>query len=429
MSGSALSILGGRVIDPANQKDEITNVYVDEGEIVAFGDEPPEDFRADWKIDAKGHIVCPGLVDLSVRLREPGAEHKGTILSETRAAANNGITSLCCPPDTDPVIDTPAVAELLQHRAKKAGMAKVYPLAALTQNLAGQQLAEMGDLKEAGCIGVSNAFHTIENTEILRHAMEYAASCHLTLYVHAQDPWLGRDGCAHEGMVSTRLGLPGIPETAETIAVARYLLLIELTGVRTHFCRLSSARAVDMVRQAQKQGLPVTLDVAAHQLFLTDMDILDYNSQCHVMPPLRTQRDKEALRQALLDGTISTICSDHQPHEDDAKLRPFAMTSPGLSSLDTLLPLSLRLTEELNLDLNTVLNLLTYKPAQILEIDAGTLTVGQAADICIFNPDKEWCLEESNMHSARYNSPFIGWGFKGRVTYTLINGKVVYMRC
>jgi dihydroorotase len=424
---AGFSITGGRVIDPATALDAITDLHIENGKIIAIG-EPPASFIADIKnnIDATGQVVCPGLIDLSVRLREPGAEHKGTIVSETRAAAGGGITSLCCPPDTKPVIDTPAVAELLQQRAINAGMTKVYPLAALTVGLKGQHLAEMGDLKEAGCIGVSNAMKPVENTEILRHAMAYAANCDLTFFVQPQEPFLGRRGCAHEGEVSTRLGLAGIPEAAETIAVSRIIFLMEITGVKVHFCRLSTAKAVSMVESAQAQGLPISADVATHHLFLTEMDILDYNAQCHVMPPLRTQRDKTALRRGLATGAIQAICSDHQPHEPDAKLRPFAMTSQGISGLDTLLPLTLRLVEENQWDLSKALGMVTYKPADILGLAAGRLSVGSDADICIFDPEAHWQLTENNILSLGLNTPFLNWDFKGRVSYTLINGKVVH---
>lgn len=421
---TTLSILGGRVIDPASNLDLVTNIHIADGKILSIGT-PPADFSAQSLIDAKEQIVCPGLIDLSVRLREPGAEHKGTIFSETRAAANNGITTICCPPDTKPVIDTPAVAELLQQRAANAGMAKVLPLAALTQGLKGEHLAEIATLKETGCIGVSNV-QPIVNTEVLLHALEYAANFDLTVFLHATDPWLGRNACIHDGVVSTRLGLLGIPETAETIEVSRNLLLIEMTGVRAHFCRLSTARAVDMVKEAQAKGLPVTADVSAHHLFLTDMDISEYNSQCHVSPPLRSQQDKEGLRAGLLHGGINALCSDHQPHEADAKLSPFAMTAPGISALDTLLPLTLRLAEEMQIDWLTALGYVTYQPAQILGIAAGTLTVNSAADICIFDPNSLWTLSKDNMHSLGHNSPFLGCELKGKVTYTLINGQIVY---
>ncbi len=424
---TSLSIVGGRVIDPATRLDTLTDLHIANGKLVAIGS-PPPNFAAEWQIEAKGQIVCPGLVDLSVRLREPGAEHKGTILSETRAAANSGITTLCCPPDTLPVIDTPAVAELLQQRANNAGMTKVLPIAALTQGLRGEQLAEMGDLKEAGCIAVSNV-QPIVNTEVLRYALAYAANCNLTVFLHPQDPWLGRRGCAHEGFISTRLGLAGIPEATESIEVARNLLLIELTGVRAHFCRLSTARALTLIKTAQANGLPVTADVSAHHLYFTEHNLTEYNSQYHVIPPFRTLEDRQALRTSLIDGNLQAICSDHQPHEADAKLSPFATTAPGISAVDSLLPLVLQLANELSCDLLTALSWVTLQPARILGIPAGALTIGNPADICIFNPDLHWTLTKENIHSLGANSPFLGWKLKGHVTHTLINGRVVYSYC
>lgn len=305
---------------------------------------------------------------------------------------------------------------------------KVLPLAALTIGLRGEQLAEMGDLREAGCVGVSNALVPIENTDVLRYALEYAANCELPVFLSPQDAWLGRSGCVHEGSISTRLGLSGIPEAAETIEVSRDLLLMELTGAQVHFSHLSTARAVELLAQAQAKGLPVTADVCAHQLFLTDMDITDYNSQCHVYPPLRSQRDRDALRAAIQAGTVSVICSDHQPHEKDAKLAPFAQTAAGISGLDTLLPLTLRLAEEMRLPLPQVLRAVTCNPAAVLGIDAGHLTVGSVADICVFDPKVEWQLSTDTMYSLGINSPFLGWHLTGRVRYTIIDGRLVYQR-
>lgn len=422
---TTLSIIGGRVIDSARQQDQIQDIHIANGHIIAFG-QPPEGFDSKRKIDASGRIVCAGLVDLAVRLREPGAEHKATIVSETRAAACNGITTLSCPPDTHPVIDTPAVAELLQQRAEASGMSHVLPLAALTQGLQGEHLAEMADMKEAGCVGVSNAWQPVNNTRVLRNAFDYAASCDMTVFIQAQDAWLGRGGCAHEGAISTRLGLPGIPESAETIEVARQLLLIEQTGAKAHFGRLSTAKAVEMIRAAQAKGLPVTADVSAHQLFLTVIDIADYQAQCHVFPPLRTQRDRDALRQGVLDGTISAICSDHQPHDPDAKLAPFGDTEPGISALDSFLPLCLRVGRELNMPLLDVLARITDQPAAILDAQHGRLQVGMPADICIFDPDLEWVLTPETMYCHRHNTPFQNWLMQGRTVCTLLSGRVAF---
>jgi len=418
-------IKGGRVIDPAHGIDKVQDVYVTDGRIAALG-KPPEGFNPEQTIDAHKQIVCPGLVDLSAHLREPGAEHKATIASETRAAAAAGITTLCCPPDTDPVIDTPAVVELVRHRAEQAGFARVIPLGALTKALAGAELTEMAALQSAGCAGLTTARRPVNNSLVMRRIMEYAATHDITVFLHPEDSALANHGCAHEGAVATRLGLPGIPESAETAALARDLALIEQTGVRAHFCRLSSARSVRMVARARHEGLPVTADVCAHALYLTEMDIGLFNSHCHVLPPLRTLRDRDGLRHGLSDGTLSAICSDHQPHEPDAKLAPFTETEPGMSALETLLPLSLRLADENLLSLPEAIALVTCGPAHILRIAAGTLAPGQAADICIFDPEHYWTLTEDTLISRGHNTPFLNWEFKGRVTHTLLGGKLVH---
>jgi dihydroorotase len=419
-----IRISGGRVLDPANGIDEHLDVFIADGKILAVASEL-DGFTADQEIDARDKWIIPGLVDLCARLREPGQEHKATIQSETRAAAAAGITTLCCPPDTHPIIDTPAVAELIQNRAEQAGYATVLPIAALTQDLKGEQLSEMAALKQAGCPVVANV-GPLANTQVQRLAMEYAQTHRLTVFINPRDHWLGEYGCAHEGKVSTRLGLPGIPVAAETAAVARDLALIELIGVRAHFTRLSTHRAVRMIARAQYDGLPVTADVCAHQLHLTEMDISDYNSLCHVIPPLRTQRDRDGLREGVKQNVIQAICSDHQPHEADAKLAPFCSTQPGISALETLLPLSLRLHEEDKLPLSEIIRRLTSGPAQILNIDAGTLSPGHPADICIIDPQRIWRLDENSIQSQGMNTPFLGWEFKGRVTHTLSRGNLVY---
>ncbi|NOZ52666.1 MAG: dihydroorotase [Gammaproteobacteria bacterium] len=419
-----LIIKNGHIIDPANNIDTIQDLYVIAGKIAAIG-HPPTDFNAQQVIDATGLIVCPGLVDLCARLREPGYEHKGNIKTETNAAARAGVTTLCCPPDTNPVIDTPAVIEYIQERAQEVGKAKVVVLAALTQELKGQQLSEMHALKNAGCVGVNNASRAV-NSAVMRRAMEYAASADLTVFIDANDPALSADGCAHEGVVSVRLGLPCIPETAETIAVARELQLIQLTGARSHFYHLSSARAVQMIARAQYDGYPITADVTTHHLFLTEMDIGYFNSQCNVRPPLRTQRDMEGLRSGLCHGSISAVCSDHQPHDIDAKLAPFPSSEPGISAIESLLPLTLRLVDNNILSRSEAIAKLTHQPATILGLNAGRLDIGNAADICIFDPERYWECSQQNLISFGKNSPFIGWELKGAVTHTLLDGKLVY---
>jgi dihydroorotase len=422
----SLVIRGGRIIDPANDVDAVQDLYIDASGCIAGVGTAPPGFDAHSTLEAQGRIVCPGLVDLRARLREPGLEYKATMESETRAAVAAGITTLCCPPDTYPVIDTPAMAQMIQQRAWRFGLAFVHPLGALTQGLEGKLLTDMVALEEAGCVGMSNALEPVTDTLVMRRAMEYAATFGLTVFLHAEDPWLRNEGCAHEGEISTRLGLAGIPEATETVAVARDLALIEQTGVRAHFCQLSSARAVTMVAEAQRRGLAVTADVTAHHLHLTEHDIGYFNTQCHVLPPLRGQRDRDGLRQAIKSGVITAICSDHQPHEPDAKLAPFAQSEPGISGLTTLLPLTLKLVDEKLISLNEAIALLTYKPADILGIGAGHLSVGATADISIIDPDAWWTLTESHFVSRGRNSPFLGWEFRGRVTHTLVGGEVVF---
>ena len=427
-AATRIRISGGRVIDPANDIDRITDLFLADGRVVALG-AAPDGFRAESNIDASGRIVAPGLIDLCARLREPGQEHKATIAGETAAAVAGGITTLCVPPDTDPVIDTPAVVELIHQRAELSGKARVVTIGALTLGLDGERLSEMAALREAGCPGVSNCLRPIGNTHIQRRAMEYAGTYGLTVFLHAQDPWLADGGCAHEGPVASRMGLPGIPAAAEIAAVARDLALIEQTGVRAHFCRLTTARAVQMVARAQYDGAPVTADVAVPYLFLTEMDLAGFNAQCHVNPPFRTQRDREALRAALVRGTLGAICSDHQPHEADAKLAPFAATEPGISGIDTLLGLTLKLVEEGVLTLPQAIERLTAGPAAMLGLsDHGRLNPGAVADIVVFDADAHWRVTTDSLHSSGHNTPFEGWELSGRVSHTLVAGRLVYGR-
>lgn len=422
-----ISIRNGRLVDPANAIDACLDLHICDGKILAVGN-LPEDFEPDEIIDAAGQIVCPGLIDLCARLREPGHEHKATIASETAAAASAGITTLCCPPDTDPVIDTPAVAELIQRKAYQAGVARVLPVGALTRGLKGQQLSEMAALKKAGCNIVSNANVPLQNTLVERRALEYAATFGLTCFLHPVDGALLNQGCAHEGPVATRLGLPGVPVAAETVAVARDLALVEQTQARIHFRGLSTAAAVRLIRRARRDQLPASADVSAHQLHLTEMDLDGFNSHCHVEPPLRSLSDRDTLRQAIADGTIPAICSDHQPHEPDAKQAPFPSTAPGISALETLLPLTLRLVSEGVLPLADALARLTSGPAKILGIELGRLEVGRIADVCLFNPQGHWRLETGALISQGHNTPFAGWEFEAQVTCTLLAGRIVYRR-
>lgn len=422
-----IHIKQGRLFDPANELDSTQDLFIAEGKIASIKNKP-DGFESDLQINAKDKIVLPGLVDLCARFREPGFEYKGSFQTESLAATSSGITSICCPPDTNPIIDTEAVVEFIIQRSKEAGRTKIYPLGALTHGLNNEQLSEMQILKEAGCVGVSNALRSMDNAEILRRAFEYAQSCDLTVFLYAEDKALKNKGTAHEGAISTRLGLPAVPETAETVAISRALLLAELAGVRIHFCRVSSARSVSLIKSAQAQGIPVTADVAICNLHLTDMDIADYNSDCHLQPPLRSERDRAGLIAGINDGTISAVCSDHQPHDDDAKAAPFSLTEAGASTIEHLLPLMMHLVNRNELQLDKAISLLTSQPAKIAGIDKGTLEVGKDADICILDSEANISVSNENLLSTGKNSPFKGWELQGAVTHTLLNGKVVFDR-
>jgi dihydroorotase len=427
MPSPRIRIAGGRLIDPHNRIDDELDVYIADGRIAAVG-AAPDGFTSDIEIDASGLLIVPGLIDLCARLREPGEEFKATIDSECRAAAAGGITTLCCPPDTDPVIDTPAVIEMIHHRALQVGGARVVGLGALTQNLDGEHLSEMFALKQAGCVGVSNALNPLASTLIQRRAFEYAATFDLTVFLHADDSALSANGCMHEGHVSTRLGLPAIPEAAETVAVARDLALIQQTGVRAHFGRLTTQRAVRMVARAQFDGAPVTADVAVPNLYLTELDVIDFGADYHFIPPLRTQEDRDGLREGLRGGTLAAICSDHQPHEPDAKRAPFPATEPGASGLDSLLPLTLKLVTENHMLLHDAIARVTSGPAKILNLPYGELGIGRAADVCILDPDATWRLDKDSMNSLGKNTPFHGWEMRGQARYTLRDGNIIYSR-
>jgi dihydroorotase len=420
-----ISITGGRLIDPANGVDDQLDLHISDGKVLAVGS-APQGFSADTVIDARGQVVCPGIIDLAAHLREPGYEYKATIASETRAAARSGITTLVCTPDTDPVIDTPAVWELVRRRAKISARARVLAVGALTQDLKGEQLSEMASLKAAGCVAMGNGRQPLASTLVERRALEYAATFGLTVFLSPEDVHLKAGGCVHEGALASRMGLPGIPSAAECVAVARDLALAQHTGASVHFRTLSAGSSVDMVRNARDGMLPVTADVAAHQLHLTEMDVDCFNSRCHVTPPLRTLADRDTLRRGVADGTIGVICSDHQPHEVDAKEAPFPETAPGISGLETLLPLTLRLVEEGVLDLPTAIARLTAGPAQVIGLPLGQLAEGAVADVCVLDPEQPWTFRAGDMASAGRNTPFDGWEFRGRVTHTLFNGRLVH---
>lgn len=420
-----IHIQHGRLIDPANGIDAQRDLFISDGKVVGIGN-VPAGFVAEQTIDATGLIVCPGLVDLAARLREPGFEHKATLESELHAAVAGGVTSLACPPDTEPVLDESGLVDMLKYRAARLNLARVHPLGALTRQLEGKQLTEMCELQEAGCVGFSQADVAITDTRVLWRAMQYAATFGITVWLRPEDPHLARGGVAHDGEVSSRLGLTGIPAAAETIALASMLKLAEDSGVRLHICRLSTREGVEMVRQAKQRDNRISCDVAAHQLHLTEHDIGFFDANTHLRPPLRSQRDRDALRDGVRDGTIDAVCSDHTPLDDDAKLQPFGESEAGATGLELLLPLTLKWAEECGLPLTDALARATRAPAQLLGLDVGHLTVGASADVCIFDAKRYWKVEPASLVSQGKNTPFNGLELPGKVRYTLVGGKIAY---
>ena len=420
-----IHIKNGHLIDPKNKIDAKQDVYIAAGKIVGIG-QVPTGFIANQTIDATGLIVAPGFVDLSARLREPGSEHKATLTSELQAAAAGGVTSLACPPDTNPVLDEPGLVEMLKHRAKQLNLAHVYPLGALTRRLEGKLLTEMCELTKAGCVGFSQADMAIIDTQVLWRAFEYAATFGYTIFLRAEDYYLAKDGVAHDGEIASRLGLKGIPAAAECLAIASILRIAHETKTKVHLCRLSTAESVDLVRQAKKQGIQVTADVSAQHCHLTDHDIGYFNSHANLKPPLRSTRDKAALCQGLKDGSIDAICSDHTPVNDDAKLLPFAEAEAGATGLELLLPLALKWAADNKVSLCNAVAKITSQPASILGIAGGHLSLNADADIAIFNPQLEWKIEASQLISQGKNTPFLGLTLTGKIQYTLLHGQISY---
>ena len=420
-----LEILNGHLVDPANDIDQIADVFIADGKVVAIS-KPPAAWQADLTINASGRLVLPGLVELSASLRQPGQEHKATIRTETKAAAASGVTSLACLPTTNPVVDSPAQVELIQQLSQDSGHCNVHVIGALTKGLKGESLSEMAALKAAGCVGVTNVLHPLKSSLVLRRALEYASSQALTVFTYPLDHDLANLGCVHEGLTSLRLGLPGIPAAAETAALAFHLALIEELNVRTHFCRISTLRAVNMIARARQDRLPITADTSILHLHLTDQDIRDFDGLCHNLPPYRTKADREGLRIGVCEGTLSAICADHQPHEIEAKLAPFQSTAPGCSTLETLLPKTLQLVHENILSLTEAVRRITQQPAEILGIPAGKLSVGGHADACVVDPEQTWVLSHDNLLSRGKNTPLLDHRLKGRVTHTILGGNPVF---
>lgn len=417
MTSSTLQITHGRVIDPHSGLDALADVFIEDGRIAAIG-QKPGGFVPTQTLDAAGCIVCPGLVDLSVRL--------GAVELELSAAVAGGVTSLACPPDSRPPLDEPGLVERLVRRSEAVGLAHVYPLGALTVQLAGERLAEMHSLKNAGCIAFSQAQQPIVDTQVLLRAMQYAATFDLAVHLTVQDYHLSRDGVAHDGEIAARLGLSGIPICAETIAVATALHLAQATGARLHLARLSSAAALEQVRSARQHGQAVTCDIGCHHLHLCEADIGYFDSHTRFTPPLRSASDREALRQAAAEG-LAVLCSDHSPLSEDGKQIPFAEAQPGATGVELLLPLTLRWAQEAGIPLTAALARITSEPAAILGIPAGTLAIGAAADLCIFNPDETWRVTPETLRSQGKNTPFPDAVMHGRVRQTLVGGRPVFL--
>jgi dihydroorotase len=420
-----IHIKNGRLIDPRNGIDARLDVFIADKHIAGIG-KAPQGFVAGQVIDAGGLIVIPGLVDVAARLREPGYEYKATLESEMDAAMAGGVTSLACPPDTDPPLDEPGLVEMLKHRARSLNQARVFPVGALTYGLKGEELTEMIELTEAGCKAFSQADALLTDTRVLMRAMQYAATFGYRVWLRPQDAFLAKDGVAHDGEIATRFGLPAIPVVAETIALSTMLQLARETGVKLHVCRISSAEGVEMVRVAKSQGLAVTCDVSMNHVHLTEMDIGFFDSNCHLMPPLRSLRDKAALRAGLLDGTIDAICSNHSPVDEDAKLLPFAEAEAGATGMELLLPLVLKWAEEDKVSLSDALARVTTNPAQLLGVKVGHLSVGAHADVCIFDPAAAWKVEPSALKSQGKNTPFNGYTMQGRVRHSIVEGHLAY---
>ena len=415
-----LLIKGGRVVDPGSGKDAVGDVYVADGKIA-------EKFSSPEKtIDAKGLVVAPGFIDIAARLREPGYEYKATLESEMDAAAAGGVTSLACPPDTDPPLDEPGLVDMLRRRAKALARARVYPLGALTVKLEGRTLAEMAELHEAGCVAFSQGNAPLADNQVLWRALQYAATFGYPVWLRAEDAALASGGVSHDGEVATRLGLPGIPAFAETTALATLLELVLAAGARVHVCRLSTAGAVELIARAKRDKLPVTCDVSIHHVHLSDLDLGYFDSNCRLEPPLRSQRDRDALSRGLAEGVVDCLCSDHTPVDEDGKHLPFAEAEPGATGLELLLPLTLKWGESRKLTLAQTLARITSEPARILGVASGRLEAGAPGDLAIFDPAAALRVAPETLKSQGKNTPFVGHELAGRVRYTVVAGNVVH---
>ncbi len=416
---NSILLRNGRVIDPANGRDEVSDIAI-HNDVIAT---PDEQTNYDLELDMRGKILCPGLVDLWARPGSPSIGHCGDIVSETTAAAHGGITTVCMPPDTTPTLDQTATVELIRGLSRKAGTSRVRAYAALTRGLEGKHLSELQTLMEVGCIGASQAEEPINDTRVLRRAMEYSANYAIPLVLQPCNDWLRADGCAHEGPVAQRLGLNGIPASAETVAIAQIIELAIHTGARVHFSRLSTARGAMLVKQAKADGLAISADASINNLLLADTALTGYNNHCKLMPPLRNSADRDGLQAALLDGTLDGICSDHRPVSADAKAVPFDSANVGASSFDSFISQVLSLGNQIGASKTECISWVSSRPAQALGLPYGTLSVGAPADVCVVEPDTKWVLQTDTMHSKGKNSPWLNTELKSVCTGVVLRGK------
>jgi dihydroorotase len=420
-----LVIRHGRLVDPASNHDAVADLYIADGRIAAVG-AAPAGFAAEREIDARGLVVAPGLVDLCARMREPGAE--GALKREMRAALAGGVTGVVCPPDTDPPLDEPGLVRMLRQRSREAEGSRLYPLGALTAGLQGEVLAEIETLAEAGCVAFMQTRALPHDNGVLLQILRYARTFDLPVWLRPVEDTLAGDGVAGAGALAGRLGLPAVPALAETVALHTIFEMQRETGARVHLCRLSSAAGIELVRQARREGLRVTADVGAHHVHLTDVDIGYFNSDFRLDPPLRAQRDRDAILAGLADGTIDAICSDHAPVGEDDKLLPFGEAAPGATALETLLPLVLKWGSAAKLPLAAALAKVTSAPARILDEPTGRLAVGAKADVVVFDPQAHWTVTRAELASRGGNTPFSGYELMGRAMLTLVGGDVRFDR-
>jgi dihydroorotase len=420
-----LLIKGGRVIDPSQGIDAVTDVLIADGVVLQLGSglAAPDGTQT---IDAGGLIVTPGLIDMHVHLRDPGQEYKEDIATGSRAAAAGGFTSVACMPNTKPVIDNKAITSYILNKARNEAVVNVFPVGAITQGSKGDTLAEMGELKEAGCVAVSDDGRPVVNSELMRRALEYAKGVGIAVICHSEDMALVGEGVMNESFTSTELGLKGIPWAAEDIAVARDVFLAEFTGSPVHIAHISTEGSARIIRNAKARGVQVTCETAPHYFTLTDEAVRGYNTNAKMNPPLRAASDMAAMKAGLADGTIDAIATDHAPHHLDEKDVEFNLAMNGIVGLETSLPLSLKLVEEGCLDLSALVARMSCNPAKILGIDRGTLKPGAVADVTIIDAAKEWTVVAEKLETKSKNSPFLGWQMKGAAAYTIVKGQVVH---